>query len=288
MVGRGVVGKLTVVDPLQPLSDAERALLVPARLPDAVVPMAATLTDERFSRPGVGLRAQARRHPLRRHSPGREVRLRVAQRPQHERALPRGRRGAGRASLQARFVVDGEVVAFSGVAAPASRACPSAASGSRLLLRVRPAAARRTRRPPAAPPLAQAAAARHARVRTPRSGFTPHRNRDGEALFDEACRTGWEGLIAKRADAPYTRGRSRDWLKFKCAAEQELVIGGFTAAAGHPRGAWGAAARLLRRRPPALRGQGGHRVHARRPCATWRRGWPRCAATTAVRRRAAA
>ena len=59
-----------------------------------------------------------------------------------------------------------------------------------------------------------------------------HRNRDGEAFFAEACRKGWEGLIAKRADAPYTHGRSRDWLKFKCSAGQELVIGGYTA----PRG----------------------------------------------------
>jgi bifunctional non-homologous end joining protein LigD len=62
--------------------------------------------------------------------------------------------------------------------------------------------------------------------------LTPHRNGDGEALFAEACRKGWEGLIAKRAEAPYTHGRSRDWLKFKCSAEQELVIGGYTA----PRG----------------------------------------------------
>jgi DNA ligase D-like protein (predicted ligase) len=62
--------------------------------------------------------------------------------------------------------------------------------------------------------------------------MTTHRNRDGEAFFAEACRKGWEGLIAKRADAPYTHGRSRDWLKFKCSAEQELVIGGYTA----PRG----------------------------------------------------
>jgi len=45
-------------------------------------------------------------------------------------------------------------------------------------------------------------------------------------------RGGWEGLIAKRADAPYTHGRSRDWLKFTCSAEQELVIGGFTAPHG--------------------------------------------------------
>ncbi len=62
--------------------------------------------------------------------------------------------------------------------------------------------------------------------------LTAHRNRDGEAFFAEACRKGWEGLIAKRVDAPYTHGRSRDWLKFKCSAEQELVIGGYTA----PRG----------------------------------------------------
>jgi DNA ligase D-like protein (predicted ligase) len=62
--------------------------------------------------------------------------------------------------------------------------------------------------------------------------LTVHRNRDGEAFFADACRKGWEGLIAKRADSPYTHGRSRDWLKFKCSAEQELVIGGYTA----PRG----------------------------------------------------
>ncbi len=62
--------------------------------------------------------------------------------------------------------------------------------------------------------------------------LTPHRNEDGEAYYREACRKGWEGLIAKRAVSTYTRGRSRDWLKFKCSAEQELVIGGFTAPKG--------------------------------------------------------
>jgi bifunctional non-homologous end joining protein LigD len=51
---------------------------------------------------------------------------------------------------------------------------------------------------------------------------------DSQRRFAQACRSGWEGLIAKRADAPYTTGRSRNWLKLKCAWEQELVIGGFT------------------------------------------------------------
>ena len=55
---------------------------------------------------------------------------------------------------------------------------------------------------------------------------------DSQQRFAEACRSGWEGLMAKRADAPYARGRSRDWLKLKCASEQEFVIGGFTDPSG--------------------------------------------------------
>jgi bifunctional non-homologous end joining protein LigD len=58
--------------------------------------------------------------------------------------------------------------------------------------------------------------------------FTGHRDTDGEAFYAEACQLGWEGLIAKRADAPYRAGRSRDWLKFKCDTNQEFVIGGYT------------------------------------------------------------
>ena len=62
--------------------------------------------------------------------------------------------------------------------------------------------------------------------------FTPHRNEVGERLYEEACRKGLEGVIAKRADSPYRATRSRDWLKLKCHAEQELVVGGFTAPQG--------------------------------------------------------
>ncbi|HEY7631012.1 MAG TPA: non-homologous end-joining DNA ligase [Thermoleophilaceae bacterium] len=55
---------------------------------------------------------------------------------------------------------------------------------------------------------------------------------DSERRFGDACRSGWEGLIAKRADAPYVTGRSRDWLKLKCVWEQELVVGGYTEPTG--------------------------------------------------------
>jgi DNA ligase D-like protein (predicted ligase) len=66
-------------------------------------------------------------------------------------------------------------------------------------------------------------------------GYVPHRDERGEEMFREACEQGWEGLIAKRADSPYTRGRSGDWLKLKCSREQELVVGGFTPPKGSRR-----------------------------------------------------
>jgi len=62
--------------------------------------------------------------------------------------------------------------------------------------------------------------------------FTEHKDTEGEAYYRQACASGWEGVIAKRAEAPYRAGRTRDWLKFKCEAGQEFVIGGFT----DPRG----------------------------------------------------
>jgi bifunctional non-homologous end joining protein LigD len=55
----------------------------------------------------------------------------------------------------------------------------------------------------------------------------------GDAPWEQACREGWEGVIAKRLDSVYEHRRSRAWLKMKCEASQELVVGGFT----DPRGA---------------------------------------------------
>src|SRR5438093_665217 len=56
--------------------------------------------------------------------------------------------------------------------------------------------------------------------------FTEHRETEGEAYYREACRRGWErGVIAKNGGSEYVSRRTRDWLKFKCTREQELVIG---------------------------------------------------------------
>jgi ATP-dependent DNA ligase len=50
----------------------------------------------------------------------------------------------------------------------------------------------------------------------------------GPTPWEQACREGWEGVIAKRRDSRYEHRRSPHWLKMKCEASQELVVGGFT------------------------------------------------------------
>jgi len=51
---------------------------------------------------------------------------------------------------------------------------------------------------------------------------------DDEKPWERACTEGWEGVIAKRRDSLYEHRRSPNWLKMKCEASQELVVGGFT------------------------------------------------------------
>jgi ATP-dependent DNA ligase len=58
----------------------------------------------------------------------------------------------------------------------------------------------------------------------------------GEKPWERACREGWEGVIAKRRDSPYEHRRSPNWLKMKCEASQELVVGGFTDPQGERQG----------------------------------------------------
>jgi bifunctional non-homologous end joining protein LigD len=57
--------------------------------------------------------------------------------------------------------------------------------------------------------------------------FSEHVLGSGEQLFDAMCREGMEGVVSKRADAPYTGGRNRTWLKAKCTRRQEFVILGW-------------------------------------------------------------
>jgi bifunctional non-homologous end joining protein LigD len=50
----------------------------------------------------------------------------------------------------------------------------------------------------------------------------------GEALFDAICAEGGEGIVSKKASAPYRGARTRNWLKVKCTHRQEFVIVGWS------------------------------------------------------------
>jgi len=62
-------------------------------------------------------------------------------------------------------------------------------------------------------------------LRTPLQRVAPL---DDPKPWERASTEGWEGVVAKRRDAPYEHRRSPHWLKMKCEASQELVVGGFT------------------------------------------------------------
>jgi ATP-dependent DNA ligase len=182
----------------------------PAKMPDWLPPMAATLTDERFSGPdwlferkfdGVRLLAYKR---------GADVRLYSRNRLPQD--LPSVTRAL--AKLPVRDVIlDGEM-AWDGV------------SGYHIFdilwlngraVTTLPLEERRAllRTLPLKPPLRRVDL-----VRTPDP-------------WVRAKHEGWEGVIAKRRGSPYEHRRSKHWLKMKCEASQELVVGGFT----DPRGA---------------------------------------------------
>jgi DNA ligase D-like protein (predicted ligase) len=51
---------------------------------------------------------------------------------------------------------------------------------------------------------------------------------DEREPWERARHEGWEGVVAKRRGSPYEHRRSKHWLKMKCEASQEFVVGGFT------------------------------------------------------------
>jgi bifunctional non-homologous end joining protein LigD len=222
------------------LPEQSQQLLRPGPQPEWIGPMLATLTHRRFSDPDWIFERKLDGERCLAYCSGRTVRL-----------LSRNRQRLGgtypeivdllQSGREHDVVIDGEVVAFEDGRTSFSRlqkrmglTDPEAARRSgvaifyyvfdllhldgyevtRLPLRDRKALLRKA-----------------VRYRAPLR-FTSHRNREGEAYFADACRSGWEGLIAKRAASPYASRRSPDWLKFRCSNQQELVVGGFT----EPRG----------------------------------------------------
>lgn len=66
--------------------------------------------------------------------------------------------------------------------------------------------------------------------------FSEHVVGNGEKLFEAMCSEGYEGVVSKRADAPYRATRTRAWLKAKCTRRQEFVIVGWTPSTAKGRG----------------------------------------------------
>jgi bifunctional non-homologous end joining protein LigD len=65
--------------------------------------------------------------------------------------------------------------------------------------------------------------------------YSEHFIEPGQTMLRHACRMGLEGVISKRADAPYRSGRGRDWIKSKCTQRQEFVIAGYVPSKGSGR-----------------------------------------------------
>ncbi|MDT4914899.1 MAG: hypothetical protein QOC66_4027 [Pseudonocardiales bacterium] len=230
------------------LPERDRALLRPAPLPRTAPAMLATLTEERFSRPDWiferkldGVRCLAHRDERG------TVRLLSRRDQDMSRTYPEVAEAVA-AQAETDLVVDGEVVAFDGRRTSFERlqgrlglTDPDAARASGIavflyvfdLLHL---AGHDTRRLPL---LSRKKLLRAALTFDDPLRYTTHRRAAGEEAFRAACERGDEGVIAKRAGAPYSGGRSKDWLKFKCVRDQEFVIGGWTDPKGS-RSAFGA------------------------------------------------
>jgi DNA ligase D-like protein (predicted ligase) len=216
---------------LDALDAAARDLVRPGPPPTGTAAMKAVLTDARFSDPGWiferkldGIRCIAVRD-------GGPVRLFSRNDLSLDGRYPELVAALGEVARE-RFAVDGEVVAFEGGRTSFARLAQRGHRRVHVFLYVFDLLWLDGCDVRGLPLLARKRLLRSELTFADGVRLTPYRRTDGEALFAEACRKGWEGLIAKRADSAYSDRRSRDWLKMKCEQGQELVIGGFTAPQG--------------------------------------------------------
>ena len=241
-------------------------------------PQLATLTRDRFSSPGVDLRAKAgrravpglrrpRRRPVAEPEPARHHPhfSRDRRRPGGPAAWPRPGRGRGNRGLR-------------GGPRPGSGGCsngwawPARASNCCMITRSTTTCSTSCTPTAVTPGRCRCSSASgcwpaHSTSAT-RCGSPGTGERDGEAFFSRACRDGWEGLVAKRADSPYTGTRSKDWLKFKCGKRPGVRGRRLHRPAALARRVRRPAARLLRLRwRPGLRREGRHRLRQPDACA---------------------
>ncbi|HTT05281.1 MAG TPA: DNA ligase D [Steroidobacteraceae bacterium] len=61
--------------------------------------------------------------------------------------------------------------------------------------------------------------------------YVDHFEAEAQTVLQSACRMHLEGIVSKLLDAPYLSGRVGTWVKSKCRAGQEVIIGGWTSEA---------------------------------------------------------
>src|SRR3989475_697402 len=66
--------------------------------------------------------------------------------------------------------------------------------------------------------------------------YLEHFATDGEALYAQVVKLGLEGIVAKKADAPYRAGRSPNWLKIRADRTDDFAVVGFTRPKGSRSG----------------------------------------------------
>jgi len=64
--------------------------------------------------------------------------------------------------------------------------------------------------------------------------FSHHVAGNGSAFFEAVDRMGLEGMVSKKASAPYRSGRGESWLKAKCYQESILEVAGVLREPGRP------------------------------------------------------
>ena len=188
-----------------------------ASFPDWVVPIAATLTDKRFTGPEWLFERKLDGIRLLAYKKGRDIQLFSRnQLEQHNPAIT----DAIAALPHKELILDGEVT---GVWGPASTRDADKPRG--LAYHVFDVLWIDGRDVMSLPLDERRALLKPLPLRAPLRRVTAL---DDEKPWERACAEGWEGVIAKRRDSVYEHRRSPNWLKMKCEASQELVVGGFT------------------------------------------------------------
>ncbi|HXT64536.1 MAG TPA: hypothetical protein VN696_15965 [Pyrinomonadaceae bacterium] len=236
---------------------------MPKSFPDWIVPMAATLTQERFTGPEWSFERKFDGIRLLAYKKGKQVELFSRNRlPQNIPSIAKAI-----AKLPSReLILDGEIDWH---AVMGTQASPRAAyhvfdimwfdgretmslplEERRALLDQLPLKAplQRVTELPVSEPIVSSPSGRgRVRVRSLATGsnFAP---------WELAREQGWEGVIAKRRGSVYEQRRSRNWLKMKCELAQEFVVGGFTDPQGKRVGLGALLVGYYESEPPASAG----------------------------------